>query len=66
MVLRGEQLPLLNGIKPVVIDHLPAANCDHRHAYIGLDAHYCAECKKSILAGTASYQKVLNNVPSKS
>ncbi|NJO78659.1 MAG: hypothetical protein HC827_09075 [Cyanobacteria bacterium RM1_2_2] len=61
MVLRGEHLPLVNGIQPVTIENPPPKRCDHRHALPGLDAHYCPECKKSILAGTPSYQHILKN-----
>jgi hypothetical protein len=61
MPLKGEQLPLLDGIQPVAIENPPPKVCDHRHAIPGLDAHYCPVCKKSILAGTTAYQRILEN-----
>lgn len=34
--------------------------CDHPKAIIGLDAHYCPDCKKSIEYGTTAYGEILN------
>lgn len=34
--------------------------CTHPKAIIGLDAHYCPDCKKSIEYGTSTYEEILN------
>lgn len=59
--LRGEQIPLLDGIQPIPLANLAPVVCVHPRAIPGLDAHYCPDCKKSIGAGTITYQKLLSN-----
>lgn len=39
------------------------SECSHPKAIIGLDAHYCPDCKKSIDYGTAAYEEILNRKP---
>lgn len=39
---------------------LTQKECTHPKAIIGLDAHYCPDCKKSIEYGTALYEQILN------